>query len=105
MILSRWKGFPMTGPSFPSKRMRRMHTDAFSRQLMCENQIRAENLILPVFVLENDSAVEAVPSMPGVERMGLHALFKAAERCLEFRIPAMALFPVIDPSFKSLDGA
>lgn len=95
----------MTGPSFPTKRMRRMRTDSFSRQLMCENQLHTMDLILPVFVLENDSSRESIPSMPGTERMGLNALLSTAETCLELGIPALALFPVVDNRFKSLDAS
>lgn len=90
---------------FPNKRMRRMRSDAFSRALMSENKITPSNLILPVFVLENDSLREPITNMPGVERLGLNPLLTQAECCLELGIPALALFPVIHGQVKSLDAA
>ena len=85
--------------SFPSIRMRRMRADDFSRRMMRENTITPDDLIWPVFVLEGDDATEAVPSMPGVERMTVDRLLPRAERCLELGVPAMALFPVVPSEF------
>ena len=47
-------------------RMRRMRKDDFSRRLMREHTLTADDLIYPVFVLEGQNQEEAVPSMPGV---------------------------------------
>jgi len=90
--------------SFPGTRMRRMRRDAFSRRLMCESVLTANDLIYPVFVLEGTNRVEPVSSMPGVERQSLDRLLKTAERALALGVPALALFPVIDASFKT-EGA
>jgi porphobilinogen synthase len=90
--------------SFPSVRMRRMRRDDFSRRLMRENVLTADDLIYPVFVLDGNARTENVPSMPGVERMTVDRLMPVAEQCLKLRIPALALFPVIDPRLKSVDG-
>jgi porphobilinogen synthase len=57
-----------------------------------------------VFVHEHAGRA-AVASMPGVERVSIDALLDVAEQALELRIPALALFPVIDPAAKSLDAA
>ena len=86
---------------FPSTRMRRMRRDAFSRRLMRENALTAADFIYPVFVLEGQGRTEAVPSMPGVERVSLDRLLPLAERALTLGIPALALFPVIDAARKS----
>ncbi len=86
---------------FPQKRMRRMRRDAFSRRLMGEHRLAAADLIYPVFVLDGTGRVEDVASMPGVARRSLDNLLPQAERCLELGVPAMALFPVIDPALKS----
>ena len=61
-------------------------------------------LILPVFVLDGKGRTENVPSMPGVQRMTVDKLLPVAEQCLKLRIPALALFPVIEPKLKTLDG-
>ena len=37
--------------AFPSTRMRRMRRDDFSRRLMRENRLTADDLIYPVFVV------------------------------------------------------
>ena len=91
--------------SFPRTRMRRMRRDAFSRRLMQETVLTSADLILPVFVLDGENRVEDVASMPGVQRMSLDRLYAVAEECLKYGVPAMALFPVVDPSLKSLDAA
>ncbi|MBK7899271.1 MAG: porphobilinogen synthase [Azonexus sp.] len=89
---------------FPAIRMRRMRRDDFSRRLMRESVLTANDFIYPVFVLEGDGRVEKVASMPGVERQSLDGLLRTAERAVSLGIPAIALFPVIDPSLKSLDA-
>ncbi|TMH95765.1 MAG: porphobilinogen synthase [Betaproteobacteria bacterium] len=89
---------------FPGVRMRRMRRDEFSRRLMREHVLTADDLIYPVFVLEGKSRTEKVASMPGVERMSLDKLLPLAEQCLRLRIPVLALFPVIEQRLKSADG-
>jgi porphobilinogen synthase len=89
---------------FPEKRMRRMRRDEFSRRLMRENHLRPDDLIYPVFVLDGPSREELVPSMPGVKRQSLDLLLYQAENCLKLGIPALAIFPVIDPSLKNLNA-
>ena len=87
--------------AFPSTRMRRMRRDDFSRRLMRESRLSADDLIYPVFVLEGQSRAEVVPSMPGVERVSLDRLLPVAEQALELGVPALALFPVIDSAGKT----
>lgn len=88
--------------SFPATRMRRMRRDDFSRRLMRESVLTVDDFIYPVFVLEGEGRVEKVSSMPGVERQSLDVLLKTAERAVRLGIPALALFPVIDASLKTL---
>jgi porphobilinogen synthase len=76
--------------------MRRMRRDDFSRRLMREYTLSADDLIYPVFVLEGNGRTEAVASMPGVERMSLDRLLPVAEKALKLGVPALALFPVVD---------
>ena len=90
--------------SFPSVRMRRMRHDEFSRRMMRETVVTTNDLIYPVFVIEGKRRVQAVPSMPGVSRTSLDKLFAVAERCLKLGVPAIALFPAIEPSLKTPDG-
>jgi porphobilinogen synthase len=89
---------------FPAVRMRRMRRDEFSRRLMRESVLSADDLIYPVFVLDGKDRAEKVASMPGVERLGVERLLRTAERCLKLRIPVLALFPVIEQRLKTPDG-
>ncbi len=90
---------------FPATRMRRMRRDDFSRRLMREHVLTANDFILPVFVLDGDNREEEVTSMPGVKRQSIDLLLKTAAEAVALGIPALALFPVIDGPLKSLDGA
>jgi len=78
-----------------------MRRDDFSRRLMREHTLTADDLIYPVFVLEGAGRIEAVASMPGVERMSLDRLLPIAEKALKLGVPALALFPVVDGSRKT----
>ena len=86
---------------FPAVRMRRMRRDEFSRRLMREHRLSADDLIYPVFVLDGQNKTEAVASMPGVLRLTLDRLLPVAERSLALGVPALALFPVIAPALLS----
>ena len=94
-----------TPGAFPAVRPRRMRRDAFSRRLMREHRLTADDLIYPVFVREGEGRREPVASMPGVERLSVDELLREAETCLELGIPALALFPVVPGEKKSLDAA
>ena len=91
--------------SFPAGRPRRLRRDDFTRRLVRENRLSADDFIYPVFMLQGQGRREAVPSMPGVERLSLDLLLPVAEECLALGIPALALFPVIDASLKDAQGS
>ncbi|GCB05527.1 porphobilinogen synthase [Ralstonia sp. SET104] len=90
--------------SFPDHRPRRMRRDDFSRRMMRESRLTPDDLIYPVFILEGANVRQAVPSMPGVERVSIDVLLSVAEQCVQLGIPVLALFPVIEPSLKTPDG-
>ncbi len=94
----------MTQPPFPATRLRRLRRDDFTRRLVREHRLGAEDLILPVFVLDGERRREPVASMPGVERLSLDQLLPLAQECVQLGIPVLALFPVIDPALKTPDG-
>jgi porphobilinogen synthase len=94
-----------TSGAFPAVRPRRMRRDAFSRRLMREHRLTADDLIYPVFVCEGEGRREPVASMPGVARLSVDELLREAATCLELGIPALALFPVVPAEKKSLDAA
>ncbi|MBK8337658.1 MAG: porphobilinogen synthase [Sterolibacteriaceae bacterium] len=85
--------------------MRRMRRDDFSRRLMREHRLGADDLIYPVFVLEGSGISEPVSSMPGVFRHSLDRLLDLAGQAYALGIPALALFPVVEAGKKSLDAA
>ena len=94
----------MTPPPYPASRPRRLRRDAAIRALVRENRLAAEDLILPVFVLDGHGLTQAVASMPGVQRRSLDGLYAVAEDCVTLGVPVMALFPVIDTALKTPDG-
>jgi porphobilinogen synthase len=96
--------FKLQSGEFPSTRMRRMRYSDFSRRLMRETSLSADNLIYPMFVIDGQSRRQSVDSMPGIERVSVDELVREAESLVELGIPALALFPVTEPSAKSNDG-
>jgi porphobilinogen synthase len=89
---------------YPHHRPRRMRRDDFSRRLMRENLLTTNDLIYPVFVVAGDNVREAVPSMPGVDRVSVDLLMGVAEQCVELGVPVLSLFPAVDPALKTPDG-
>ena len=95
---------PKATGRFPGTRLRRMRRDPFSRRLARETDLAADDLIQPLFVIEGKGRREAVASMPGIERLSIDLVVEEARRLGTLGIPAVALFPVPDPSSKSEDG-
>jgi porphobilinogen synthase len=89
---------------FPDRRMRRARRDDFSRRLARETRLSSDDLILPVFVQEGSRKNDSVASMPGVHRRSIDELLRIAEQALTLNIPALAIFPVIDPALKTADA-
>ncbi len=90
--------------AFPGTRMRRNRSDDFSRRLISENVLTANDLIWSLFVLDGDNRREAVTSMPGVERLSIDLLVDAVDEAVDLGIPAIAVFPNTDPSLKTPDA-
>ncbi|NNK97419.1 MAG: porphobilinogen synthase [Xanthomonadales bacterium] len=90
--------------SFPYTRMRRMRADDFSRRLMRETVLTADDFIWPVFIIEGEDRTEKVDSMPGVERLTIDRLLLQAKECVRLGVPAIALFPVTAPEAKTDDA-
>lgn len=88
--------------NFPNTRLRRNRAHDFSRRLTRENQLSANDLILPVFVIEGENQTQNIESMPNVQRMSIDLLVKKAQRVFELGIPAIALFPIVGEAQKSL---
>ena len=88
--------------AYPHRRMRRLRQTEFTRRLITEHQLSVNDLIYPMFVIEGEGAFEVIPSMPGQKRLSLDLLLQEVAELVALNIPAIALFPVIDPSLKAL---
>ncbi len=91
-------------PAFPATRPRRLRQAPWIRGLVREHALRVEDLIWPCFVVDGQGPPQPVASMPGVHRLNIDDLVQAAGRAAGLGIPAIAVFPVLDPSRKSPDG-
>lgn len=74
------------------------------RALASETQVRAHNLIQPLFVIDGDGEPELIESMPGIRRLPITLLVEECRELSALGIPAVALFPNLDDSLKSDDG-
>ena len=90
--------------SFPKVRMRRNRTHDFVRRLVAENNLCSDDLIYPIFVVEGSNERIAVESMPGIERLSVDVLEKEVVLVEALGIPAIALFPYIEPNLKTPAG-
>lgn len=88
--------------SFPHCRLRRLRKHDFSRRLVAEHKLTADDLIYPVFVIEGENQRVPVPSMPKVERLTIDQLLVEAGLLVKYGVPAIALFPVVGEAKKSL---
>ncbi|WP_333669689.1 porphobilinogen synthase [Elioraea tepidiphila] len=89
---------------FPTARPRRNRRDDWTRRLVAEHTLSADDLIWPIFIREGVDASEPVASMPGVERLTIDRAVRAAEEAVALGIPAIALFPVTPSELKDEDG-
>jgi porphobilinogen synthase len=81
-----------------------MRRDDFSRRMMREHRLSADDLIYPVFVLEGQGRREAVSSMPGIDRLSIDLLVEHLAEVVANGVPAVALFPVTPADKKSDDA-
>ena len=86
-------------------RMRRNRRADWARRMVRENVLTADDLIWPVFVMDGDKARQPVASMPGVERLSVDEVARAAVRAAELKIPCIALFPYTNPSLRDETGS
>ena len=90
--------------SYPHIRMRRLRRHDWTRKLVAENTLSPADFIWPVFVIEGENKREPVLSMPGVERLSVDLVAKAAKEAASLGIPVIALFPQTPASLKTEDG-
>lgn len=90
--------------SYPQTRLRRNRFAKFSRNLVRETTLTSHDFIYPLFVIDGKNQRQAIDSMPGQFRLTLDELAREVEELLTLDIPAIALFPNIDPALKTLNG-
>ena len=95
----------MPTPSFPATRMRRNRRTDWSRRLVAENVLSANDLIWPIFLVDGESKREAVPTMPGVERLSVDEAVRAAEEAVKLGISVLALFPYTATEDRDEEGS
>lgn len=87
------------------RRLRRLRRADWSRRLVRETTLTADDLIWPIFVVEGEDVREPVPSMPGVERLSVDLAVRAAEGGARLGIPVIALFPYTRPHLRDPHGS
>ena len=94
----------MSRGQYPATRMRRNRMKAFSRRMLAEHRLSVDDLIWPLFVIEGEDKAEPVASMPGVSRHSIDRLVTQAREAEALGIPAITVFPSIDPALKDNEG-
>jgi porphobilinogen synthase len=86
-------------------RLRRNRKADWTRRLVRENTLSADDLIWPVFLCEGENSREPVASMPGVDRLSIDEATRAAVEAAELGIPALALFPFTEPGLRNAQAS
>jgi len=89
---------------YPATRLRRLRQADWTRRLVRETTLAPSDLIWSMVVHEGEGTIP-VASMPGVERLSVKDVAKAAVRARDLGIPAIAIFPHIDGSRKDATGS
>ena len=90
---------------FPTTRLRRNRSTEFIRTLVSENKIDTSDLIYPMFLIDGKNKIEQIDSMPGIVRHSLDNFLKEAEEVSKLGIPAIAIFPNIEPTLRDDEGS
>jgi porphobilinogen synthase len=89
---------------YPAARTRRLRQTDWVRRLVREHRLCVDDLIWAMVVHEGPENELPVAAMPGVSRLSLRAAADAARRAQKMGIPAIAVFPHIDPAKKDAAG-
>jgi porphobilinogen synthase len=90
--------------AFPATRMRRLRQSDWTRRLVRERHVTPDDLVWSVVVTDSGKDRDPVGAMPGVERFSVKELVKEAKIARDLGIPAIAIFPHIDPAKKDEHG-
>lgn len=91
--------------SFPTTRLRRLRQAEWIRNLTREHVLTPSDLIWSMVVHDGTEAKIPVAAMPGTDRLNVKEAAAAAKRAENLGIPAIAIFPHIDPSRKDEEGS
>ena len=91
--------------AFPATRLRRLRQAHWIRDLTAEHALTPRDLVWSIVVHDGAEARIPVESMPGNDRLNVDEAAKAAERARELGIPAIAIFPNINPNVKDEGGS
>ncbi len=90
---------------FPLVRLRRNRQTDWVRDLIAENYISAQDLILPIFVIEGENKKQEISTIPGVFRQSIDSIITTAQEAQDQGIKAIALFPCcINQELKTNNG-
>ena len=89
---------------YPAARPRRLRQADWVRRLTREHRLSADDLIWAMVVHDGSEDEIPVASMPGAPRLSVRAAAQAAKRAAKLGIPAIAVFPHIDPARKDSAG-
>lgn len=89
--------------AYPANRPRRLRKDDFSRRMIRENELSANMLIQPYFIIDGVNQRQAVEAMPGVNRLSIDQLLVEATEIYQLGVPALVLFPVTEDAVKTDD--
>ena len=82
--------------SYPNVRLRRNRKTDWSRRLVQETNLSANDLIWPIFIKEGKNQKEPIHSMPGIYRYSIDKIEKLVENAINKKIPMIALFPLVE---------
>ena len=90
---------------YPNLRLRRNRKTDWSRRLVEESTLSANDLILPIFLTEGKNRVQSIKTMPGVFRYSIDKLSKIIDRAILLKLPMVALFPYTNTKVKNKYGS
>ena len=89
---------------YPSLRMRRLRDSSSIRKLIRETSLSPHNLIQPIFLTDGVNKKEKIISMPNIYRYSIDNALREIKALCALGIVAIAIFPKISSSKKSLSA-
>ena len=89
---------------FPYTRLRRVRNSDWVRRLISENNLSANDLVMPIFIIEGKNKIAPIKSMPGIYRYTIDKINKVVDEAIYLGIPMIALFPCTPKNKKNIYG-